>query len=54
MDKICPNFQGKGKIVNGTSEVEKIFSKFWGKTPLFIMKNYPHPSLIKKFNKTEP
>ncbi|SDD24460.1 IS110 family transposase [Halanaerobium congolense] len=53
MDKIWPNFQGKGKIVNGTGKVEKIFSKFWGKAPLFIMKNYPHPSLIKKFNKTD-
>lgn len=53
MDKIWPTFQGKGKIENGTSKVEKIFSKFWGKAPLFIMKNYPHPSLVRKFNKND-
>jgi len=53
MDKIWPTFQGKGKIIQGTSKVEKIFSDFWGKAPLFIMKNYPHPSLIKKLNKKD-
>ncbi len=46
-------YQGKGKIENDTSKVEKIFSKFWGKAPLFIMKNYLHPSLIKKINKKD-
>ncbi len=53
MDKIWPTFQGKGKIINGTSKVENIFSDFWGKAPLFIMKNYPHPSLIKKLDKKD-
>lgn len=46
MDHIWPNFQGKSVINNNTHKVNKIFSDFWGKSSVFIMRNYPHPTQV--------
>ncbi len=47
MDHIWPNFQGESKLHHDRT-VAKLFSDFWGKSSLFIMENYPHPSQILK------
>jgi transposase len=49
MYMIWPGFQGsfKGK----PAAFEKIFSDFWGKTPVLLMENYPHPEQVLKLGK---
>jgi len=44
MYMIWPGFQGS---FNGKpATFDKIFSDFWGKTPVMLMENYPHPQQV--------
>lgn len=46
MDHIWREFQGYAIEQNGKRKTQKIFSDFWGKSSLFFMEHYPHPSDI--------
>lgn len=46
MDTIWPGFQGIPSVKNGKPEIDLIFSDFWGKTPCFLMQNYPLPQQV--------
>lgn len=46
MDVIWPGFQAVTDVRNGKAETKPIFSDFWGKAPLFLMRNYPEPKQI--------
>lgn len=41
-DHIWREYQGVSQLDNGKLKTQKIFSDFWGKSSLFILKNYPH------------
>jgi transposase len=49
MYMIWPDFQGR--VNSKTAAFEKIFSDFWGKTPVMLMENYPHPQQILRLGK---
>ncbi|MFC0275055.1 IS110 family transposase, partial [Metabacillus herbersteinensis] len=53
MDHIWREFQGYAVMDNKKRKTQKIFSDFWGKTPLFFMEHYPHPSSILKLGELE-
>jgi transposase len=46
MDHIWRDFQGYVEIVKNKPKKLRIFSDFWGKSSLFFMEYYPHPSSI--------
>lgn len=46
MDHIWRDFQGYVEIVNNKPKKRHIFSDFWGKSSLFFIENYPHPSSL--------
>ncbi|MCD8502613.1 MAG: transposase [Bacillaceae bacterium] len=46
MDHIWREFQGYANQDGNKRKKVKIFSDFWGKSSLFFMKHYPHPSYI--------
>lgn len=46
MDHIWREFQGYASQEGNKRKKVKIFSDFWGKSSLFFMKHYPHPSYI--------
>jgi transposase len=46
MDHIWREYQGYAVEENKKRKKVKIFSDFWGKSSLFFMKSYPHPSYI--------
>jgi transposase len=46
MDHIWREFQGYAVEESKKRKKVKIFSDFWGKSALFFMKHYPHPSYI--------
>lgn len=46
MDHIFREFQGKSVWVNGKRETIKPFSDLFGKSSLYLMRHYPHPSDI--------
>lgn len=46
MDHIWREFQGYAVTDGQKRKTQKIFSDFWGKTPLFFMEHFPHPSSI--------
>nr|WP_309098487.1 transposase [Fredinandcohnia onubensis] len=46
MDHIFREFQGKSVWVNGRRETVKPFSDLFGKSSLYLMRQYPHPSDI--------
>lgn len=44
IDHIWREFQGYAIKVNNKRITQKIFSDFWGKSSLFFLEHYPHPS----------
>ncbi|WP_170875356.1 hypothetical protein [Virgibacillus pantothenticus] len=46
MDHIWREYQGYAIELNGKRKTQKIFSDLWGKSSLFFMEHYPHPSDI--------
>lgn len=46
MDVIWPGFQAITEVRNGKAETKAIFSDFWGKAPLFLMRHYPEPKQV--------
>ncbi len=52
MDVIWREFQGYAELQNGRAHKVKIFSDLWGKSSLFIMEHYPHPSHILRLGET--
>ncbi|MCR8636975.1 transposase, partial [Paenibacillus radicis (ex Xue et al. 2023)] len=47
MDMIWREFQCYAKHQDGRAHKVKVFSNFWGKTSLFFMEHFPHPSAVR-------
>lgn len=52
MDHIWREFQGYAVKEGNNRKKVKVFSDFWGKSSLFFMTHYPHPSYILELGET--